>query len=358
MKYQSSNFINKIQSTELQQYLRTYISWYKNELTDKDINHIGPISINLDPTSACNFNCPYCVDYKIIKTNKILSFTEIRKYLEFLKAKKLKSVILIGGGEPLLHPDICQIIQLIKELDLELGIVTNGSLLKKIIPVIHLLKKPDWIRLSIDTSDNARYKILHGTVINLEDVLLQAKLLKQINNNFVLGYSYIINQNSLESINEMIPASNLAKKYHFDYISYKPLMNKINNQEKVIIKNKKQLKIIIKQLNHIKGLKILISNTLDDHLMIKKQKNTNICHAQFFRWVLSPEGIFVCPAHRGNVKAFRSKPDEVYKKFKNFQPNIECKSISCFYWRFNNYIEQCIKNPKLIKSLPYLDSFF
>ena len=72
---------------------------------DRALPNLGPISINLDLTSACNFACPHCVDSTIINTGESLKLEEIKLSIDILKARGLLSVILLGGGEPTLHKD-------------------------------------------------------------------------------------------------------------------------------------------------------------------------------------------------------------------------------------------------------------
>ena len=122
---------------------------------------IGPISINLDLTSACNFSCPFCVDSKLINAGKSLASEKVKKTIDTLRAHGLLSVILIGGGEPTLHNGFEEIVRYIKSKGLQVGIVTNGSRLEKIEAIVEELKEKDWIRISIDAAGEEVYRDLH-----------------------------------------------------------------------------------------------------------------------------------------------------------------------------------------------------
>jgi molybdenum cofactor biosynthesis enzyme MoaA len=45
----------------------------------------------------------------------------------------VKAVILIGGGEPLVHPKAGDLISLLGENDVHIGITTNGSFINRYI---------------------------------------------------------------------------------------------------------------------------------------------------------------------------------------------------------------------------------
>ena len=46
-----------------------------------------------------------------------------------LAGSSVKAVILIGGGEPLMHPSIGTVIAVLHQAGIQLGLVTNGTLI-------------------------------------------------------------------------------------------------------------------------------------------------------------------------------------------------------------------------------------
>ena len=153
LKAREHDFSSKLRQESVIHRLREYVLWQrgleKNEAA-QTIPKVGPLSINLDLTLACNFACPHCVDSVILNRGKSIPLKEIKKTLDVLHSNGLRSVILVGGGEPTLHPDFEEVVRTIKEKELQLGIVTNGSKLNKILAVADLLKEKDWVRISID----------------------------------------------------------------------------------------------------------------------------------------------------------------------------------------------------------------
>ncbi len=80
----------------------------------------------LDVNRGCNIMCRACFNYN---QKSIKSFTEIESELDYLLSRRRLSSIAILGGEVLLHPQIIEIVKLIKSKDISAEIFTNGLLL-------------------------------------------------------------------------------------------------------------------------------------------------------------------------------------------------------------------------------------
>jgi len=365
---------------------------------DQGLPIFSPISINLDLTSACNFSCPFCVDSKLINAGKSLTFEDVKNTIGTLHSHGLLSVILIGGGEPTLHKDFREMVHYIKSKGLQIGIVTNGSRLEKIEAVVEELKEKDWIRISIDAGGEDVFKQLHlpKTGVRLGRILKKAKEVKEKNPLVSLGYSFVVVWEGVEingkrlspNIHEMVKSVELAGEFSFDYISFKPCLIRFQeSQRETLLKNvgKTKEEEIIDQINlHLleaknragNQVKILESSNLMAMLnreadQIKKQPKR--CHMQFFRTVVTPFGIFHCPAFRGVEVARIGESDGYHsdKKFKErlkataqsivaFNAEEECKEVGCFYNRTNWWLEEFIRSEKDIQEIEKVenDNFF
>lgn len=83
--------------------------------------------IYLEISNKCNLNCPFCA---YPKGNDFMDLNNINNYLDQIKPY-CNYVYLHILGEPLLHPDIEKILQLLDEKDMQLQLVTNGVLLNR-----------------------------------------------------------------------------------------------------------------------------------------------------------------------------------------------------------------------------------
>lgn len=88
----------------------------------------------LEPTFACNLACEGC--YRKNDPNSHKPLHEIRRELQVFKSLRKTDGISIAGGEPLLHPDIVQIVRDVANDGIKPIVNTNGVLLDR-----HLLKE-------------------------------------------------------------------------------------------------------------------------------------------------------------------------------------------------------------------------
>lgn len=106
-----------------------------------------PLLAHIIPMRRCNLACKYCNEFddfsKPVPTE--VMFRRVDKLGEFGT-----SVITISGGEPLLHPDLDQIIGRIRHNGAVAGMITNGYLL--VPDRIERLNRAglEWLQISID----------------------------------------------------------------------------------------------------------------------------------------------------------------------------------------------------------------
>jgi MoaA/NifB/PqqE/SkfB family radical SAM enzyme len=89
-------------------------------------NH--PILVHIIPMRRCNLDCGYCNEYDDV--SKPVPLDEMKKRLDIL-ADMGTSIITISGGEPLMHPELEEIIRHIRKRGMIAGMITNGFLLSK-----------------------------------------------------------------------------------------------------------------------------------------------------------------------------------------------------------------------------------
>lgn len=85
-----------------------------------------PVMAHLVPMRRCNLSCTYCNEYD--KESNPVPIREIKRRIDGL-ARLGTTVITISGGEPLLHPDLDQVIAHARSRGMIAGLITNGYLL-------------------------------------------------------------------------------------------------------------------------------------------------------------------------------------------------------------------------------------
>ena len=83
----------------------------------------------LEPTSMCNLACDGC--YRENQKDAHKSLEQVKHELDIFQKKRNSDCISIAGGDPLLHPQIVEIVRDIKSRGLKPIINTNGHALDK-----------------------------------------------------------------------------------------------------------------------------------------------------------------------------------------------------------------------------------
>jgi len=290
----------------------------------------------------------------------------------------MRSVILIGGGEPTLYPGFEEVVSLLKSRGADVAVVTNGSNMQKVGQIAHLFGEKDWLRLSLDSGTNETFRAMHRphAAISLEQICQDVKSLKQHHPNVVIGFSYVITWEGVNikgreitpNINEIAIAARLAREHGFNFFSIKPILERDPSSAEVVGIPSKFSETIEKIGTAIRvareletdNFRVLVSSNLralkDDSLEAYKDQPEN-CHMTHFRNVLSPFGLFNCPACRGMEGAsFGGKDsyagDQNYgatmvqraRHIHSFNAKLKCRDVTCLYSPTNKYIEELIRH--------------
>ena len=143
-----------------------------------------PFLVHIIPTRRCNLACTYCNEFDDFSNPVPLE--EMKRRLDLL-ADMGTSIITISGGEPLLHPELDEIVRHIRRRGMIAGMITNGFLLTP--KRIEELSRAglEHLQISIDNTkpDEVSLKSLKTLDQKLE--LLANYAYFQVNINSVLG---------------------------------------------------------------------------------------------------------------------------------------------------------------------------
>ena len=125
--------------------------------------------IYVEITNVCNLNCSFCS--KVNRKQEFITldridhlFNDIKDYTDY--------IYLHVKGEPLLHPQLGEIIDLANKYNLKVNLTTNGTLLKD---KINILKKENIQKINISLhSENKKDNYLEE-VFNTRDEFLTDK---------------------------------------------------------------------------------------------------------------------------------------------------------------------------------------
>jgi len=132
--------------------------------------------LRISVTDRCNFRCVYCMpkdvfgrEYRFLDRKELLTFEEIARVAGVfvgLGVEKLR----ITGGEPLVRRDLERLIALLAELDVDLTLTTNASLLPQKAQALADagLRR---ITVSLDALDDATFRALNDVDFGADRVL-------------------------------------------------------------------------------------------------------------------------------------------------------------------------------------------
>ena len=143
-----------------------------------------PVLVHIVPMRRCNLSCGYCNEYD--KTSEPVAIDVMLRRIDKLAEFKT-SVVTISGGEPMMHPEIYDVIARIRHHGMIAGLISNGYYFQK--DKIERLNEAglDYLQISIDNVipdevSKKSLKVLDQKLVNLRDY---ARF--KVNINSVLG---------------------------------------------------------------------------------------------------------------------------------------------------------------------------
>ena len=109
-----------------------------------------PLLVQIIPIRRCNIDCGYCNEYD--KVSEPVPTAVMKRRIDKL-AELGTSVVAFSGGEPMLHPDLDELVRHIRARGMMTGLITNGYFL---VPKrIEALNRAglDFLQISIDNVD-------------------------------------------------------------------------------------------------------------------------------------------------------------------------------------------------------------
>jgi radical SAM protein with 4Fe4S-binding SPASM domain len=155
------------------------------------ISKNDPVIANIEITTYCNLDCQFCARSELNKRNKHMPFELFRNILSILP--NTYKIVLVGLGEPLLHPEIVDFIKYAKSQGRKVGMVTNAMLLNPNVSYQLLEAGLDSIAFSIDGSNETiSSEVRKGT--NFQVVIQNIKEFVKISNQAAKTSPYMISK--------------------------------------------------------------------------------------------------------------------------------------------------------------------
>lgn len=156
--------------------------------------------LNIEVTNYCNFNCSYCCSKDLPKKHIELSVFEsiISKF------NNVEHISLQGEGEPLMHPDFFQIVEITKKYqpNSKISIVSNGSFIGNYVKEL-AQSAIDVLHISIDTANPALFReVRKGGDLN--KIVHNIRLLKKkCDESLKIGIASVILKSNLKELDKL-----------------------------------------------------------------------------------------------------------------------------------------------------------
>lgn len=282
--------------------LLTFNSQIKNWLAFESPT---PIALEIHPTERCNQHCPACQAQYSLKSSDVRRRAKNGADLDLalldsIWDKKPSGIILSGNtGDPLVHPEISTLLDLLREKEMPTVLITNGQNLNKALSE-KIVKTCQGVRISLDAHDAELYTQTHGVKSNIWQMVLEnIQELVSIRNNLSLnekdctvGIGYLTGSKTAYG---MAPAAKLAKKIGIDYIQFRPFhysdMNVTN-----------ELRMC--EQFETENFHVFSSNQKYSRIS-STARNYSVCHGAWFYTLIDARGdMYLCCHHVGNPNAF------------------------------------------------------
>lgn len=309
------NIKDKLNQESVQRYLQR-IDWAGSSPY--------PFVVELDPTTQCNLACPDCISGSLLNQGYI-DRIRIRTLVHEMIDAGVRAVILIGGGEPMMHAETRWIIETFGQAGVRLGITTNGLYLKKHLDVT--ARYADWVRVSMDAGSAETFGRIRPsrTGNSLFDAAIDNMSAYAKVKRGALGYSFMVfrsgdygfsesqrgrgeNGPSLGSYqtnaHEIALAARIARDIGCDYFEVKPMYD-VNHF--AVLQSPEIADIVEEQIDLARRLEtdrfkvieaVKLRATLRGESSLEPKEYQRCAVAQV-RTLVTPSGVYVCPYFRG-----------------------------------------------------------
>ena len=353
------NLKRKLSQRSIVQHLHA-IDWKKGSNS--------PLVVEFDPTTACNLACPDCISRDLLN-QKLFTRERIRELVKEMVDAGVKAVVLIGGGEPMAHPEIGYVIEYFAKHNVKLGLTTNGLFIDKHLDLV--AQSMSWTRVSMDagtTETFGRIRPNHANKSEFDKAVKNMRALAAVKKG-KLGYSFMIYsegkfdpsninpQGNFSNISEIYTAAKLAKDIGCDYFEIKPMYDihhyAINQKNELMEEAKK----LIAQACGLEDDKFKVLQATKLHAVLDGEPNIEPkeykrCAVSQLRTLVTPSGVYVCPYFRGrqdkkigdvNHSSFQDmwKGAERAKVMGKLDPSVDCR-MHCIRHDSNLILEDMI----------------
>lgn len=190
-----------------------------------------PLRVDIDITQTCNANCIFCFsrpyqfpDYRGARIGR----DDFAQIIDICAARGAKTIRLCGGGDPLAHPEISDLLPLAHERGLQLVVITSGDLIDDAIArglALHV----DHIHWSVNAAHDSTRSLLHRTASSTRTLSRTREFIGSIiarargrdnRNPLMVWGTYLLLP---ENVDEIVESAIQMREIRVNSISFRPV---------------------------------------------------------------------------------------------------------------------------------------
>ncbi|MCE5239400.1 radical SAM protein [bacterium] len=185
--------------------------------------HLWPSVVTVHPTNRCDHRCGWCW---FQRDGTCIDMQECIRALEVLIGMGAREIVVSGGGEPLLHPDIRELLAFLGSVPtVTRRLYTNGS---QLAALPELREAFDYVRVSMDAGEAQLYSVLHGTGATAYGATLAA--LGELGQSAaapLVGVSMIVTDANMHTCTSLIAD---CRRLGIPFVFLKPMMDTLTHR--------------------------------------------------------------------------------------------------------------------------------
>lgn len=172
-------------------------------------------SLYIEITNKCNLRCPYCFNDSKASNKDKMSIYLFQKLVNECLIMGINK-ITISGGEPLLHPNFFQFVDILNNNKIEFQLITNGTCFTR-EHIAFLKDKKCSVQLTLDGPTEIIHDKIRGQGTFYKNIWVIDQL-KEINKDFVIRFN-LSNDNKYDVLDAVsLVRAKSIKDFYFSYI--------------------------------------------------------------------------------------------------------------------------------------------
>lgn len=285
-----------------------------------------------DITTRCNSRCAMCSIWK--RREKEMALKETEKVFRDLKRFGIHTIFL-QGGEPLVHKDVYNAVEILDGMGFRITIITNGILLDE-----ESLRKLDSINrsgricvnVSLDTLDRRTYRKIRG-VDKLDNVLKNIRLLSKHKGLMGSVHATVtsINYKELDIIRDFVHGLGME----FSFNSYNDNKNYASAGDRTLHLENGIENVIAEMEKAKRNLPHLQSPFIEDNILYLRGEDIGRCDAFLYSLRVTSEGKLTPCLELPPV--YDLKKEDINVNWPKWKKQMECpikrcmERTPCFY---------------------------